>query len=277
VHRIVRIVVIVAVVVVTWVTALWLLQRRLIYLPSQEVPPAVSLLPTAHEVSFGTDDGLTLDAWYVPGAHDRDGATVIVFNGNAGNRAGRARLADLLSQRGLDVLLVDYRGYGGNPGSPTETGLLADARAAVRYLEGRADVDPARIVYFGESLGAGVAVGLAVERPPAALVLRSPFTSLPDVASVHYRYLPTSWLMWDRYPNLERIGDLDVPVLIIAGTEDGIVPFEQSSRLFEAARGPKELMALEGADHNDPALAAGTEMADRIAAFVAGAVGEGSE
>jgi uncharacterized protein len=249
--------------------ALWVLQRRMIYLPSQVVPPVASVHPDAEEVVLVTDDGLSLDAWFLPRSGAGFGVTVVVFNGNAGNRAHRAGLATMLSGRGFDVLLTDYRGYGGNPGSPTEAGLAADARAAVDHLVGRDDVDPDRLVYFGESLGAAVAIGLAVERPPAALVLRSPFTSLPDIASAHYRFLPVSWLLWDRYPSLDRIEGIDVPVLIIAGTDDRIVPFSQSLRLYEAVPGPKDLLAVEGADHNDPALTVGVEMADRIAGFVA--------
>jgi uncharacterized protein len=276
-RRIVRFVGVVALGYVIVVAALWLMQRRLIYLPSQAVPPAVSLLPDAEEVVLVTDDGLSLDAWFVPRSGPGVGATVVVFNGNAGNRADRAGLGAALAARGFDVLLTDYRGYGGNPGSPSETGLAADARAAVAHLEGRDGVDPDRLVYFGESLGAAVALGLAAERPPAALVLRSPFTSLADVAGAHYRFLPVSWLLWDRYASLDRMAAVEAPVLVVAGTDDGIVPFSQSVRLFEAASGTKDLFAVEGADHNDPALTIGTEMADRIAAFVAAVMGGPAE
>lgn len=263
----VRMAIIVVVTVVVVVGAMWLLQRRLIYLPSQAVPAVPSALPGAEEVSFVTADGLTLQAWFLP-ADGPPAATVILFNGNAGNRAGRAPLAESLAIRGLAVLLTDYRGYGGNPGSPTESGLAADARAARAYLESRSDVDAERIVYFGESLGSAVAIELAVTHPPAALVLRSPFTSLPDVASVHYGLLPVSWLLWDRYESLNRIPGIDVPVLVVAGTDDEIVPYEQSVRLYEAAPGVKELVTLEGVRHNDFALGAGEEMVSRVVDFV---------
>lgn len=263
-----RLLAVVAAAVVVAVGLLWLVQRRLIYLPSQVVPPIGSVLPAAEEVAYTTDDGLTLVAWLVPASGEPSGMTVIVFNGNAGNRAHRAPVAAALASRGHRVLLTDYRGYGGNPGRPTETGLAADARAAVAHLEDRGDLDPERLVYFGESLGAAVAIGLAVERPPAALVLRSPFTSLPDVASVHYPFLPTSWLLWDRYPNVDRIRSLTVPLLVVAGTEDRIVPYAQSEALYEAAPGPKELMAIDGADHNDHRLNAGEAMLARVDEFV---------
>src|ERR1700736_4079661 len=153
----------------------WALQRKLIYLPSGEAPPPHAVgLPGVAAVTFRTDDGLTLQGWFVQ-PDQPAWFTVIVFNGNAGNRAMRAPLAVALRRHGLAVLLFDYRGFGGNPGVPTERGLIADARAARRYVAGRRDVDPARVAYFGESLGAAVAIQLAAEFPPAALVLRSPF------------------------------------------------------------------------------------------------------
>ena len=139
----------------------WVLQRRLIYLPAgRVVPPAGAVLPGSEDVSFDTEDGLRLRGWFVPGRGGTGGGTVLLFNGNAGDRAVRAPLADALARAGTSVLLFDYRGYGRNPGHPTETGLAADARAARRYLLSRPDVRPESIVYFGESLGAAVAIGL---------------------------------------------------------------------------------------------------------------------
>ena len=124
-----------------------------------------------------TEDGLDLTAWHAPATGPATGITVLVLPGNAGSRAARVPLARALSAAGFDVLLLDYRGYGGNPGSPTEEGLAADARAAHRHLVAERGVPPARLVLFGESLGAAVATRLALERPVAGLVLRSPFTS----------------------------------------------------------------------------------------------------
>jgi uncharacterized protein len=113
-----------------------------------------------------------------------------------------------------------------------------------------------------------VAIELATARPPAALVLRSPFTSLPDAASVHYPFLPTSWLLWDRYPSLDRIAAVEAPTLVVAGTDDEIIPYSQSVRLYEAASGLKELLAVEGARHNDPVLFHGLEMVSGVADFL---------
>jgi fermentation-respiration switch protein FrsA (DUF1100 family) len=163
---------------------------------------------------------------------------------------------------------MDYRGYGGNPGRPSEEGLAEDARAARTYLVGRPDVDPSRLVYFGESLGAAVAVTLASEHPPAALVLRSPFTSLGDVGRVHYPWLPVGLLLRDRFASIDRIGRVQAPVLVIAGDRDAIVPVGQSRWLYEAAPDPKALVVLPGADHNDLELLAGEEMIRAIVRFL---------
>src|ERR671931_288663 len=191
---------------VAMIALAWLFQRRLIYLAEPgRLPAAATILHSGEDVAFETADGLRLRGWCVP-ASGPSQATVLLLNGNAGNRAARAPLAAELSRAGLSVLLMDYRGYGGNPGRPSEPGLLADAGAAQAYLTARGDVDPARLVYFGESLGAAVAVQLAVERPPMALVLRSPFTSLADVARLHYPFLPVGLLLKDRYPSIGQVG-----------------------------------------------------------------------
>jgi len=241
----------------------WTLQRRLIYFPMGGVPsPAEVGLEDVEPVAFRTDDGITLHGWFVRSRPSTARFTVVVFNGNAGTRAYRAPLARGFRERGLAVLLFDYRGYGGNEGSPTEAGLAADARAAREYLVTRADVDPARLVYFGESLGAAVAVTLAVSHPPAALILRSPFTSLAAVGRVHYPFLPVTWLLRDRFASLDRIAQLTCPVLIIAGERDSIVPAEQSRQLHDAATGRKTLVVVHGADHNDADLVAGPEVID---------------
>lgn len=245
---------------------LYLFQRSLTYLPSQHVPPPPA---GVEEVSYETEDGVTLSAWFVRSNANR--GSVIVFNGNAGNRAGRLPLGQTMAAAGYSVLLTDYRGYGGNGGSSSEQGLAIDARAALHYMTER--VGSERIIYFGESLGAGVALELAIEHPPAALVLRSPFTSLPDVASIHYPYLPTSLLLIDRYPNLERIGDIDAPLLVIGGSEDTIVPISQTTELYEAAREPKELVVIDGVGHNDPVLLDGDEMMDAITRFLSDGLG----
>lgn len=243
------------------------LQRSFIYFPlGQKAPPIAGVLPGAEEVRFQTEDGLTLEAWFRAGP--AGAATVLVMNGNAGDRSHRAPLAAALAREGFGVLLFDYRGYAGQPGTPTEDGLMADARAALDHLRSRSDVDPSRIAYFGESLGAAVAVRLATERAPLALILRSPFTSLDDMAKLHYPWLPIGPLLVERYGAIERIGDVRASVLVIAGTADHIVPLDHSRRLFDAAREPKRFVAVEGAGHNDLELLAGpTLIAESVRAI----------
>jgi hypothetical protein len=248
----------------------WTQQRRLMYFPFAEVPsPGAVGVSGVSEVSFPTADGLRLNAWFVSRTPAPE-FTVIVFNGNAGNRAFRAPLADALAHANLAVLLFDYRGFGGNPGSPSESGLMNDARAARAYVAGRPGVDRARLVYFGESLGTAVATQLAVEHPPAALVLRSPFTSMTDVGSHHYSLLPVRWLLRDRYATIDRIARVKAPILVIGGDQDRIVPIEQTRRVYEAAPDPKSLLVINGADHNDDSLLAGREMIDGVLRFLRG-------
>lgn len=253
------------------VLLLWAAQRRLIYFPFDDVPrPAQVGLSRAEAVMCMTEDGLTLNGWFVPAQSPRPTATVIIFNGNAGNRAFRADLAARLAEEGFASLLFDYRGYGGNPGSPSEHGLMLDARAARQYVERRADIDARRIVYFGESLGTGVAVRLAVEHQPRALILRSPFTSLVDMARHHYPLLPAAWLLRDRFSSIDHIPRIGCPLLIIAAAEDTIVPATQSRRLFDAASEPKRLQMFDHLDHNDAALLAGPEVMAAVTAFLHG-------
>ena len=260
----VRVVAVLTVFAVLAIALTWVLQRRLVYLPlAAPAARAEEVFEGGHTVRLHTDDGLHLTAWHAPATTSATGATVLVLPGNAGSRAARIPLARALTARGFDVLLVDYRGYGGNPGSPTEEGLAADARAAHRHLVVEADVNPARLVLFGESLGAAVATRLALERPVAGLVLRSPFTSLADVGAQHYPYLPVRAMLRDRFPVQETVGRLTVPVTVVAGGADEIVPPAQSRAVAAAASA--SYVEVPGARHNDPDLSYGPLIADAVA------------
>jgi uncharacterized protein len=247
-------------------------QRRLIYFPTRgPVPSAATVLPGGRDVVLDTEDEKRLGAWYLPTPGQQRGPAVVVFNGNGGDRSGRAILATGLSRLGLSVLLFDYRGYGANPGTPSEKGLAADARAAQAWLVNQPDVDPTRIVYFGESLGAAVAIGLSTERPPAALVLRSPFTSLAEVGKAHYPWLPVGRLLIDRFPSIDRIGSLSTPIMVIAGDRDDVVPESLSRKLYDAAPEPKRYLLMPGTGHNDPGLADGPRMLAEVGDFLSDA------
>jgi uncharacterized protein len=255
VRRVVELAAITTVVVLVVLAAFWAFQRRLIYLPSRaQVPPAATVLSGARDVELRTSDGLELGAWHLPAPADLNAFTVLVANGNAGDRSLRAPLASALATRGFGVLLFDYRGYGGNPGSPSEDGLARDVRAAYEFLVDEAAVPTDRLLYFGESLGAAVVAELATEHPPAGLVLRSPFADLASVGRIHYPFLPVGTLLKDRFPVAEYVSQLTVPITVVYGTSDSIVPPEHSKRSVAAARGPTRIIAIEGADHNDLAL-----------------------
>jgi uncharacterized protein len=256
-RRVLRVLVVMVMIGGMVVVVLWWLQRHLIYFPDESsVPPAATVIDGARDITLHTDDGLELGAWFVPasgpGATDR-GMAVLLAPGNGGNRAGRAGFAEELRRRGLAVLLMDYRGYGGNPGSPSEEGLARDAAAAVEALE---DLGyPAeRTIYFGESLGSGVVAALQARRPPAGMVLRSPFTELADVGDRHYPWLPVRLLLRDRFPVLEHLADSEVPVTVVYGDRDSVVPTELSARVADEAPALVERVVLQGADHNDAAM-----------------------
>jgi fermentation-respiration switch protein FrsA (DUF1100 family) len=267
-QRVIGALTVLLVLVAAFLALVWAAQRQLIYFPATDLPsPNEAGLSDVEPVTFSTSDGLRLGAWFFSDPKPPR-PTVLVFNGNAGNRAYRAALAAALRRQGLQVLLTDYRGYGGNPGVPTEEGLAIDARAALAYLASRADVDRSRIVYFGESLGAAVAVRLAVEHPPAALILRSPFASLADVGHHHYPLLPVRLLLRDRFASIDRANQIRCPVLVIAGGRDVVVPIDHTRGLYEALVAPKTFVELSDADHNDDELLAGDEMIRSILQFV---------
>ncbi|MGH2694408.1 MAG: alpha/beta hydrolase [Actinomycetota bacterium] len=243
---------------------MWAFQRSLIYLPSQgPVPPAHDVIERARDVILETSDSLRLHAWFVPARAPGNGFTVLVASGNAGDRSLRAPLAGALADEGFAVLLFDYRGYGGNPGSPSEEGLARDARAAYRHLIEQG-VPDGRLLYYGESLGAAVVTELATEHPPAGLVLRSPFTDLAAVGQVHYPFLPVRLLLRDRYPVVEHIQRVNVPTAVVYGTGDSIVPPEQSRAVAQAAGGTTTIVEVEGAGHNDLALLNGRDLIDAV-------------
>ncbi len=254
----VRVVAVVVVVAVVLLGLVWAFQRRLVYLPFG----APTAAPAGGEaVTLHTDDGLDLAGWFVAAPAPR-GTTVLVLPGNGGSRADRVPLARALGAAGFDVLLPDYRGYGGNPGSPTEEGLAADARAAHRHLVDERGVPPARLLLFGESLGAAVAARLARERPVGGVLLRSPFVSLADVGAVHYPFLPVRLLLRDRFPVREHVAAITVPVAVVAGDADEVVPREQS-RAVAAAAGAA-YVEVPGARHNDPELGHGPLVVDAL-------------
>ncbi|MGF1608840.1 MAG: alpha/beta hydrolase, partial [Kiloniellales bacterium] len=250
-----------------FVAFLFVMQRQMLYLPSGQLPdPAASGVPGLGAVTVPTKDGLQLTHWYrAPAAPD--GPVVAVLHGNAGHIGHRIGKYWPLLQAGFGLLLIEYRGYGGNPGSPSETGLTEDARSALAWLM-EEDVAPGRIVLYGESLGTAPAVRAAAAQargslgptavPFAGLVLEAPFTSIADVAQHHYWYVPVRWLLRDPWEVAPDIGAIAAPLLVVHGERDRVVPARFGKRLYELAAEPKEALFPPDGDHNglleDPAL-----------------------
>jgi len=247
----------------------FLYQRRLQYFPDISRPalPGGPRGAALREVELETEDGLRLAAWYR--AADPGGAladlTVVLFHGNGGHRGGRLGWLELLASTGAGVLLTDYRGYGGNPGTPSEQGLYRDGEAAVRWVREQVG---GRLVLMGQSLGGGVAVELAARHRPAGLILQNAAASLVDVAQDAYPWLPAGLLLRDRFDAVRRLPAVDCPLLAIHAAEDRVIPIALGRRLYEAARGPKAWWAVPGAGHNDLLEAAGPEYGRRVEEFL---------
>ncbi len=243
------------------------LLNALLFFPSRVVErtPADAGL-VFRELELTTDDGERLHGWSVqpracPLGH------VLLFHGNGGNIGDRVPFASVLSDAGFGVVLFDPRGYGRSSGRPSEQGTYRDARAALDGLLREPGVDPARVLYVGESLGGAMALELAHEHPPEALVLLSAFTSIRDMARLHYRIVPTA-VVPDAYPSLRLIRHLRAPLLVLHGADDMLVPCEHGRALFDAAPEPKRLRVVPGVGHNDIVTLAGRELAEEIASWL---------
>ena len=245
-------------------------ENSLLYFPVRELASS----PEAHglradALALPTEDGETLAGWWIRGAGKR---AVLFFHGNAGNAADRLDRARILNERfGLDVFLVDYRGYGRSTGSPSEDGLARDARAVLGAARERGFA-PDRIVLFGESLGSAVATRLASEAPVGAVILETPFLSVPEMARVHYPFVPT-FLIRSRFDNASRVGTIAAPKLFLVAERDEIVPPEQGRRLYALSPAPKTLFVIPGAGHNDTYIAGGEAYWKAVGDFLAASGG----
>ncbi len=228
---------------------LFAFQRQILYLPDRTRPAlADARVPRLTEVEIATADGLKLLSWYRPPLGDA--AVIAYFHGNGGHIGYRARRLREEFDPAWGVLILGYRGYGGNPGRPSEAGLIEDGRAALRFLDGQG-IARSRLVLYGESLGTGVAVALASESAAAALILESPYTSIVDAARVHYPFVPVDWLLLDRFDSLARAARVSVPVLVLMGEQDRVIPPALGRRLASALPGPTEIRAFAAAGHED--------------------------
>jgi fermentation-respiration switch protein FrsA (DUF1100 family) len=227
---------------------LYVAQRSMMYFPeTAHTTPAQAGLPEVQEVSLTAADGVRIIAWYAPPRDDKP--VILYFHGNGGALRYRVDRFRKIIGDGIGLVAIEYRGYGGSNGSPSETGLIADGEAAYAFAAARYQAQ--QLVLWGESLGSGVAVVLAAEKPVGRVILEAPFTSAAAVAATRYWYLPVRFLMKDQYRSDERIGKVTAPVLILHGMHDHVVPFAMGERMFELTKAPKHIVRFIDGDHED--------------------------
>ena len=233
--------------------ALYLFQEQLIFLRrplADDDRHVVRLLQGTAEIRIRAHDGTRLHGWLRHTVEETQSrGLVIYFGGNAEEVSGQMHDAPMLAP--WSVAAVNYRGYGLSEGRPSEAALAADALAIYDWLAEHDDIDPNRIVVLGRSLGSGIAVQLAANRPVRAVVLVSPFDSLRSIARKQYPFVPVSLLLEHPFDSLAHAPEIEAPLLVIAGESDGLIPPELSRRLHDAWAGPKQWVLLPGAGHND--------------------------
>ena len=249
---------------------LMIFEKRLIYYPAAavDVTPKALGLPS-EDVTIDVEPGVKVHGWFIKGSKEPSVATVLFSHGNAGNIADR--LDRVLSWRdlGADFLLYDYRGFGRSTGAPGEEGTYRDGRAAYDYLVKTRGIEAKRLVLMGESLGCAISIQIALDRPAAGLVLEAPFASIPHMASAIYPFLPAKFFVRTRYDNLEKMPRVRMPLLVVQGTRDEVIPVAQGKMVFGAAPSPKQYLAIEGAHHNDVYVIGGTQYKSALSDFLA--------
>jgi len=251
---------------IIFVGFLFIFQSHYIYYPERVLsadPGDIGL--NFESVSFETTDRVKLSGWFVPSESAR--GVILFCHGNAGNISHRLESIQIFHQLGLDVFIFDYRGYGQSEGKPTEQGTYKDAEAAWQYLIKERQVNPNEVIVFGRSLGGAVAAWLAQNYIPGALILESTFTSLPDIASTLYPYIPVRLLLRFRYNTAEYLDSVNCPVLIVHSRNDEIMPFNHGRRLFEMAKKPKKFLEIAGT-HNEGFITSGKLYEEGLNAFI---------
>lgn len=253
---------------VVLVAFIYAMQAGMLYLPDmpgRELAATPGTIGLEYEdVSLETGDGVGVHGWFVPGSSLR---VLLYFHGNAGNISHRLASIKDFHELGLSVLIIDYRGYGQSGGKPTERGLYRDAAAAWQYLATDRGLSPDDIIVFGRSLGGSVASWLAVEKNPAALIVDSAFTSVPDIGQETYPWLPVRLLARFRHPTREYVANAACPVLVVHSRDDEIIPFHHGEAIFSVANEPKTFLEIRGG-HNDAHSTSAAAYRDGVHAFI---------
>ncbi|MFQ5599969.1 MAG: alpha/beta hydrolase [Candidatus Krumholzibacteriia bacterium] len=243
-----------------------LFQKRLTFFPERRLeatPAAIGL--EFEEVCLETEDGVRIHGWFVPAANPR--GALVFCHGNAGNISHRLDSIRLFNGLGLATLAFDYRGYGRSDGDISEAGTYADARAAWRHLVEKRGFPADRVLVFGRSLGAAVAIELAAGVKPAGVIAESAFTSMADMASHAYPWLPTRWLLRLRYDSVARVREMPTPKLFVHSPQDDVAPFRLGRRLFDLAAEPKSFLEIRGS-HNEGWMQSGPQYVDGLRRFL---------
>lgn len=230
--------------------AMFVMQRSLLYPAGRELPDIARYATHGIQaVQTQTAEGLALTHWYLP-PPSPEAPVIVAFHGNAGHIGDRVPKLLPIAGAGFGLLIAGYQGYGGNPGRPSEVRLTADAHTLLDWLVAEG-TGPERTVLYGESLGTGIAVKMSADRRGAALILESPYSSVADVAQMHYWYLPARWLILDGWDSASRIIRNPVPLLVLHGTADRTIPLKFGQALYDAAPEPKEMVVVPEAGHVD--------------------------
>lgn len=245
---------------------LYIFQAKFVYYPYSRLGATPKDAGLAYEeVYLTTNDDVKIHGWFVPQVQPR--ATLLFLHGNGGNISHRLEKLAMYHQLGLAVFIIDYRGYGLSEGRPSEAGTYLDAEAGWHYLAKNKSIPGNNIIIYGESLGGAVAAWLATQHQAGALILESSFTSVMDMGRHYYPYLPIRWISRIKYPTLNRIKQVRVPLLIIHSPADDIVPYAQGKKLFEAAHEPKSFLEIRG-DHNGGFFESGELYSDGVNHFI---------
>ncbi len=244
------------------------MEKGLIYYPEKELiatPAHAKLL--FEDLFISTEDRVKINGWFVP--FEGSQSVLLWFHGNAGNMGNRVNLLQRLHQElKLNILIIDYRGYGKSSGKISEEGTEKDARAAYDFLISRREINPSQIFIFGRSLGAAIAIELATEIRTAGLILEAPFSSIEAMTNVIMPWLPFKGSLKTKYDSIHKIQQVQAPLLVMHGDQDKVIPFEQGQRIFESANQPKTFYTIVGADHNNAYVVAGQAYFETMAHFI---------